>query len=150
MSKWPHSPAHLFDFKGTYMVTGSTLRKEHFFKTSVELNLLESQLFELAIKYKWDLEAWALFSNHYHIITKTSQDPKTLKQFITHFHANTARELNRLHQQSGRAIWYQYWDTQLSYQNSYMARLHYVMQNPVRHGVIDLAENYPWCSAHWF
>ncbi len=28
--------------------------------------------------------------------------------------------------------------------------MNYVMQNPVRHGLVDLAENYPWCSASWF
>jgi len=132
------------------MVTGSTMYKEHFFKTPLELNLLETQLFELAIKYQWDLEAWALFSNHYHLITKTSQDPKTLRRFITHLHANTARELNKLNNQPGRKVWYQYRDTQLTYQKSYMARLNYVMQNPVKHGLVGLAENYPWCSAHWF
>jgi putative transposase len=25
-----------------------------------------------------------------------------------------------------------------------------VQDNPARHGVIPLAENYPWCSAAWF
>ena len=46
------------------MVTGSTPQKEHFFKTPAELNLLEKHLFELALKYEWKLEAWALFPNH--------------------------------------------------------------------------------------
>jgi len=28
--------------------------------------------------------------------------------------------------------------------------LNYVYHNPVHHGLIDNAENYPWCSAAWF
>jgi putative transposase len=28
--------------------------------------------------------------------------------------------------------------------------LHYVHCNPAKHGVVDVAENYPWCSASWF
>ena len=81
---------------------------------------------------------------------QSPENPETLRKFITHLHATTARALNNLHNQPGRRIWYQYWDSQLSFQNSYYARLNYVMQNPVKHGVVDLAENYPWCSAHWF
>jgi len=31
-----------------------------------------------------------------------------------------------------------------------LARLNYVNQNPVRHGIVPVAENYKWCSASWF
>jgi putative transposase len=31
-----------------------------------------------------------------------------------------------------------------------MARLNYVMQNPVHHGLVNDATHYPWCSANWF
>lgn len=132
------------------MVTGSTLLKEHFFKTPVELNLLQDHLFNLAIKYGWRLEAWALFSNHYHIIAQSPENPETLRKFMTHLHANVARELNSLHNTPGRKVCYQFWDSQLSYPNSYYARLNYVMQNPVRHGLVTNAEEYPWCSMNWF
>ena len=38
----------------------------------------------------------------------------------------------------------------LTYQNSYLARLNYVHQNPVRHGLVPVANQYRWCSASWF
>jgi putative transposase len=28
--------------------------------------------------------------------------------------------------------------------------LNYVHQNPVRHGLVPAANQYPWCSAAWF
>ena len=115
------------------MVTGATLAKEHFFKTDDELDLLQDALLSLAARYQWHLEAWSIFPNHYHMIAQSPETAATLKNFITHFHANTARELNVRHQKPGRKIWYQYWDTQLTFHNSYLARLNYVMQNPVRH-----------------
>jgi hypothetical protein len=31
-----------------------------------------------------------------------------------------------------------------------LARLHYIRHNPAKHGIVDLAENYKWCSASWF
>jgi putative transposase len=28
--------------------------------------------------------------------------------------------------------------------------LKYVHQNPVKHGLVSVANQYPWCSASWF
>jgi hypothetical protein len=33
---------------------------------------------------------------------------------------------------------------------SNLARLNYVHQNPVKHGLVPVANQYPWCSASWF
>jgi putative transposase len=38
----------------------------------------------------------------------------------------------------------------LTYQHAYLARLNYVHQNPVRHGLAPVANQYRWCSAVWF
>lgn len=150
MKTWPHAPLHAFNEKGTYMVTGSTLYKEHHFKKSSDLDYLHDLLLELANQYQWRLEAWALFSNHYHFIAQSPNDPATLRKFVTHLHASSARELNFRHQMSGRKVWYQYRDTQITFQPSYLARLNYVMQNPVKHKIVDCASHYKWCSANWF
>lgn len=132
------------------MITAGTLHKEHFFHKPEYLDLLQSTLFLLAEKYQIDLKAWALFSNHYHLILKVNGVSNTLSRFISHFHSQSARELNALESKVGRRIWYQFWDTELTYQDSYHARLRYVMQNPVRHNLVTDAKEYPWCSAQWF
>jgi len=36
------------------------------------------------------------------------------------------------------------------YEKSYLARLNYVHQNAVKHGLVSVANQYPWCSAAWF
>ena len=35
-------------------------------------------------------------------------------------------------------------------QRSYLARLNYVHQNAVKHGLVPVANQYRWCSAAWF
>jgi putative transposase len=50
----------------------------------------------------------------------------------------------------GRQVWHNFWDTKLTYEKSYRARLNYVHQNPVKHGLVSVASHYPWCSAAWF
>ena len=38
----------------------------------------------------------------------------------------------------------------MTYEKSYLARLNYVHQNAVRHGLVPVANQYHWCSAAWF
>jgi len=50
----------------------------------------------------------------------------------------------------GRKVWYNFWETKLTYEKSLLARLNYVHQNAVKHGLVPEANQYPWCSAAWF
>ena len=147
---WPHAPVHRMDSDGIYIVTGSTLNKQRLFTTPPKLNLLEDQLLSLSKQYRWQLEAWAVFSNHYHFIARSLPDKGDLKRMLSHLHTTTAIELNQLDEVNGRRVWYNFWDTKLTYERSYLARLNYVHQNPVKHGLVPVANQYPWCSASWF
>ncbi len=147
---WPHAPVHRLDTNGVFMVTGATLYKVHLFKEPKHLSLLENSLLALAKEYEWQLEAWAVFSNHYHFIVRSLPGAKDLGKMIHQLHTDTATELNRLQDFKGRKVWFNFWDTQLTYQKSYLARLNYVHQNPVKHGLVAVANAYAWCSAQWF
>ncbi len=150
VKQWPHAPLHRLSEQGTYIVTGATLHKAHHFRGEERLDLLERKLLELSREYAWQLEAWAVFSNHYHFVGHTFQSPTRLKQFLAHLHAQTAREVNRQDCAEGREVWYNYWETQLTFERSYFARLNYVHQNAVKHNLVPVANQYRWCSAEWF
>jgi REP element-mobilizing transposase RayT len=98
---WPHAPLHRLDEGGVYMVTSGTLRKQHLFGGPEGLDLLESALLRLARHYGWQLEAWAMFSNHYHFIGRPD---------------GAAREVNRLDEQQGRQVWHNYWESHLTFE----------------------------------
>ena len=131
------------------MVQAGTRNKEPFFHAPDRLSLVCDALLELAEKYGWALEAWAVLSNHYHFIG-TSSKPDALRQLVRHLHSLTAREINRWDEAPGRRVWFQYWDTHLTYHKSYYARLNYVHRNAVHHGLVRTPSEYPWCSAAWF
>ena len=65
-------------------------------------------------------------------------------------HSRTASWVNNADATPGRRVWYNYWDTRLTYEKSYRARLNYVHQDPVNHRLVAVANQYPWCSAAWF
>jgi len=147
---WHHSPAHLFLPNHTYIVTAGTLHKEHIFSGDRRLALLQNELFRVSMEYGWQLQAWAMFSNHYHFVAQAPVQASSLQDMIRRFHSVTALRVNKLDGSIGRKVWFQYWDTCLTYEKSYHARLKYVHYNALKHGLASVAEDYPFCSAAWF
>ena len=147
---WPHAPIHKLSEHGTYIVTAGTYHKQHFFRGDERLDLLEGKLLELANQYGWQLEAWAVFSNHYHFVARAGVQAGVLKDMLSHLHAATALVINRLDKEAGRQVWHNFWDTELTIETSYLARLHYVHANAVKHRLVTVANQYRWCSAAWF
>ena len=88
-------------------------------------------------------------SNHYHLILNINQE-NTLPLFVSKIPGLSAIRLNKSDKTTGRKVWYNYWDSLISYQESYFARLNYVNKNPEYHGLIDKSENYRWCSEAWY
>ncbi len=150
MDQWPHAPIHRLADAGTYIVTASTLHHQHLLSTARHLDTMQRSLFNLSDEYSWDLQAWAIFSNHYHIVASSRNGSGPLAEMLARLHNGASREINRMDGVRERQVWYQYWDTRLTYHTAYLARLKYVTLNPVRHGLARIAEDYRWCSARWF
>jgi len=150
---WPHAPLHELSACGTYFVTAGTYRKPHHFRGAARLQVLHRGLLTVAHDFGWQLEAWSVFSNHYHFVGHPpdgKSGAENLSRMLGLLHEKTAKWINRLDDTAGRKVWHNFWETRLTHQNSYLARLNYVHQNPVKHGLVVVANQYPWCSAGWF
>ena len=147
---WPHAPAHWLFEPGIYMVTAGTYRKEPFFHAPERLGFVMEALFGVAGEFGWTLRAWAVMSNHYHFVASSPTEPATLGKMLGKLHMTTAKQINEWDAQPGRKVWQQFWDSRITFETSYLARLRYVHENPVHHGIVDHADNYRWCSAAWF
>ena len=150
---WPHAPDHRLSMRGTYCVTAGTYQKAHLFRQAKRLDVLQRGLLTVARHFGWHLEAWSVFSNHYHFVGHSpsdAPDAANLPDMLSMLHVKTAEWINRMDCTPGRQVWFNYWETRLTYQKSYLARLNYVHQNPVKHGLAAVANQYRWCSAGWF
>jgi len=148
---WPHAPFHELSARGTYILTAGTYKKQQYFRTIDRLRVLHRGLLFVAQDFGWRLEAWAVFSNHYHFVGHSpAEGAENLSEMLGFLHEKTAKWINKLDGAAGRKIWYNFWETRLTHPNSYLARLNYVHQNPVKHGLVRVANHYPWCSAGWF
>ena len=146
---WPHAPIHRFIDSGIFFITAGTQQKQHFFRSPAVLDLLQNTLFTLAAKHSCSLQAWSLFSNHYHLVI-AADGAGSVRDMLHRFHIASATGLNELEGVRGRTVWYQFRDTQLTFERSWLARLRYTHENAVHHGLVPVATQYRWCSASWF
>ncbi len=148
----PHlnTPPHWFVSNAIYIVTGATLYKKPLLDSdSKRINFCET-LIERAGILGWSLEAWFVMSNHYHFIARSPENALSLKALIQGVHSINAKFIDRIDEMPGRRVWYNYWDTCIMTEESYYARLNYVILNPVKHELVQSPEDYPFSSYRCF
>ena len=151
---WPHAPPHRLAQSGVYFLTARTQYQKPLLAEDSMKDWFQVKLKELAEEYGWKLEAWAILSNHYHLVAHSpsrEDSAQSLKLWIQKLHSLTTKELNRRDRLPGRTrLWQNFRETLLTHQRSYLARLHYVHQNAVHHGLVRKGSQWKWCSASEF
>lgn len=152
---WPHAPPHRLKDAGVYFVTARAAAQRHLLHTPELRDWFTQTLASLAQRYGWTLEAWAVLSNHYHLVAHCpapgEEGATSLSPFLQHLHSATTRELNCRDAIPGRTrLWQNFRETHLTLQRGYLARLNYVHQNAVHHGLVPVASQWKWCSASAF
>jgi REP-associated tyrosine transposase len=148
----PHlnSPPHWFVSNAIYMVTGSTLYGKPLLDSDAKLINFYETLMERASILEWRVDAWIVMPTHYHFIARSPENALTLKALIQGVHSINAKFVNRIDGTPGRKVWYNYWDSCIQSERSYYARMRYIMMNPVKHGLVQNAEDYPFSSYRYF
>ena len=148
----PHknTPPHWFVSNAHYMVTGSVLYGKPLLNTNEKLANFCETLLDRARILDWTLEAWFVMSTHYHFIARSPENALSLKELIQGVHSINAKFVNRKDGIAGRKVWYNYWDSCIQNEASYLSRLRYVTMNPLKHGLVQNAEEYPFSSYKYF
>jgi putative transposase len=102
----------------------------------------------MADRYGFSLQAWAVISKPLPFGGQLATSGIVAK--VRHLHSITAIEANKWDGTPGRHVWFEYWETRITFPRSYLARLNYVHQNAVRHRLVRGPSQYPRCSAAWF
>jgi len=150
---WPHAPTHQLSEAGTYFVTASTYQKRHHFRGRDRIQVLHRGLLKVTKEFGWDLEAWAVFSNHYHFVAhspKETDNAGSMSQMLGKLHSRTGSWIQELDTDDQLQVWHNFRDTRLTHKTSYFARLNYTHHNAVKHGLVPVANQYPWCSTAWY
>lgn len=143
-----HNPPHLFRDKTKYFITGSTYNKKRWFKSdAAKERLLKS--FNIGFnKHGWLLEDWVILDNHYHLMGNSPKINNCLPEMMKNIHKHTAMWVKKnVHESiNEEKIMYNYWDTCITYEVSYFARVNYIWNNPVKHGYAKNPEEWKFGS----
>ena len=100
---------------------------------------------------QWLVGRYAIMPDHVHFFCSPTWDATRLSLWMRFWKSRVSREWPFPEDQP---IWQQnFWDRQLRSLESYSEKWSYVRNNPVRHGLVKNADEWPWqgemCSFEW-
>jgi putative transposase len=144
---YKHNPPHYFESNRKYFLTAATYMKKPFLSGDETKQLLLGSLKKASDKHGWVLEDWVILDNHYHIMLNSPENASTLSNLINSVHQSVAYWLkSRQKELKENRIFYNYWDTCITYEKSYYSRISYIFMNPVKHGYTEDPADYKWSS----
>lgn len=145
-----HNPPHLFKPNAKYFITSSTLDRYPYLKTDSAKDAALNYLTKSLEHYEWKLEDWVILDNHIHIMTSAPTKAETLSKVMKNFHRFTANWLSKNNVKKVKEKYFHnYWDTCITYENSYYARINYIWFNPVKHEYVSSPEKWRYGSYYY-
>jgi len=103
-------------------------------------------LIEIKSRYNVGVYAYCLMTNHVHLILVPHVNGGDISNLMKRLSARQGRRVNRLEERIG-TLWSGRFKSSVNETDSYlMACLRYVELNPVRGGIVNKPEDYPWSS----
>ena len=128
----------------TYFITAATFQKHSLFQSDRMADLFMEVLFHYRSQRKYLLHEFVLMPDHFHLlVTPTFTLERALQLMKGGFSFRAKRELG-----FGGEIWERsYYDHRVREWEEYCAFRRYIHLNPVRKGLVERAEDYPYSSA---
>ena len=104
-----HQPHHLYVDDQLYFVTAHTYLNRYKLKNDFERQKIQDKILSFIKCYNYELYAWVILDNHYHVLFKTRRG-KDLPKLFGKIHGGYSYEMNKQENCKGRKIWQNYWD----------------------------------------
>ena len=145
----PHQPPHLAVDQTLYLLTAACYEHRAHMHTAERRQAVLDLLFEQFIHRGMEIQAWAVLSNHYHLLVHVTEF-KALGEIFRRVHGCTSRDWNKEEQMQGRKVWFRYSDRGIRSEAHYYTTLNYIHYNPVKHKLVASPYDWPWSSVLWY
>jgi putative transposase len=142
-----HRPPHLAQGPSWYFITAATYEHRLHFSTSPELCALERRLLEAFQTARIPCAGWVVLPNHYHALIEAS-DLGMVGIVLGRVHGRSARYANQRDGTPGRRVWFRFSDRRVRSSRHFQACLHYLVINPIKHGLVSAIDDWPWSCVH--
>jgi len=115
------------------------------FFTATDYRFYLEWLEEYAEESGCSVHAYVLMTNHVHLLI-TPESATSASQLMKNLGQRYVQYINRLHKRSG-TLWEGRYRSCITHEDSYLlACYRYIELNPVRAGMVNIPEDYPWSS----
>ncbi len=131
--------------EGIYHVTARGVARTAIFLNDDEHRLFLRLFADVVRRQDWRVHAFCLMPNHYHLVVETRL--WRLSAGIHRLNAVYAQGFNRRHKRWGHLFGDRFASWVIEGDEHYRNTCEYVLQNPVRAGLVRRAEDWPWSAA---
>jgi len=129
---------------GIYHVYNRVSRRQHVFRNDEEADRLEELFATTKKRDDFQILAWCLMSNHYHLAVRMGE--VALSRSMRTIHHRFAQSFNGRHRVFG-PFWQGRYRARFVDDNEYLRQLiAYIHLNPVTAGIVKDASKYRWCG----
>jgi len=131
-----------------YHVMNRGLNRQDIFADDVDRRRFTDRVVEYAELADAKVYHWAWMSNHYHALVEVAY--ANLRVFAGGLQQSYAQDFHRRHETSGM-FWQGRFKSKPVEVGEHLVRCgRYIERNPVRAGLVDAAQDYPWSSARFY
>src|SRR5579862_409053 len=130
----------------TYFITPCANMQQNLFQRDQVAELMVATFLKYRDTGEFELHEYVVMPNHIHVLLSIHHQQKLSRviQLIKGGFSHALRENGIIF----RAVWEQrYYDRRLSDEDEFAEVSRYIRQNPVRKGLVERAEDYPYSSA---
>jgi REP element-mobilizing transposase RayT len=127
---------------GAYHVTARGVAREHIFVDDDDRRTFLHHLAEVVSRQQWQAHAFCLLGTHYHLIVSTTR--ARLSAGLHRLNSIYAQDFNRRHARRGHVFGDRFAAWLIEEDEHLAAACRYVIENPVRAGLCERAEDWRW------
>ena len=136
-----------FEPGAAYHMTARGIDGLSIFPTAVDCFSFLGLLRRVTGRVGWTIVSWCLMGTHYHLIVFAPAEPRISWAMQT-LNSVYAREFNHRLARRGHVFGERFTDTLVASERHLDAAIDYLLENPVRAGLVSEALDWPWSGDH--
>jgi len=149
--KRPHRPrlaSECYKGFGRYFITICTEGKKHALTSPAVIKPILMVMYDYALGTGFRITAYCVMPDHMHLLLEATRETSDLEKFVKIFKQKTSFQRRR---KSGGVLWQKgYYDHVLRNDEDTAEVARYILNNPVRKGMVDDFALYPWIGSEIF
>ena len=127
-----------------YHVTSRGNARQPIYRADADRREFLAMLAEAVDRFQWRCHAYCLMGNHYHLLLETPEP--NLSRGMRHLNGTYTQRFNRRHGLTGHIFQGRYKAILVEKESHLLELCRYVVLNPVRAGLAESVEQWPWSS----